>query len=47
MADDFDYDVDETGVYFDDDGWMYVEDEYGLAVSHLPPLVSRAPAYGP
>ena len=32
MADEYDYDVDE----FDyEDGWMYVEDEYGLAVGTL------------
>jgi len=32
MADKYDYDVDE----FDyEDGWMYVEDEYGLAVGTL------------
>ena len=31
MADDYDYDVDDTLGY--DDDWLYVEDEFLLAVS--------------
>ena len=32
MGDEYDYDVDEGYGYDYDDNWMYVEDEYGLAV---------------
>jgi len=35
MGDEYDYDVDEGYDY--DDGWMYVEDEFSLAVSLLRP----------
>jgi hypothetical protein len=39
MADDFDYDIDG----FDDDAWLYVDDEFDLAVSD-PCTFPRVPA---
>lgn len=40
MADDYDYDAD--GVLDFDDGWLYVEDEFDLAVCLTPFCVSAA-----
>jgi hypothetical protein len=39
MADDFDYEIDG----FDDDAWLYVDDEFDLAVSRPCPSL-RVPA---
>jgi hypothetical protein len=39
MADEYDYD-DDMGDWMGDDGWMYVEDEFDLAVCLSPVLSS-------